>query len=358
LLDPRRLTVAVSCAKQKMILVASRSIFSLFSPDEETFANSLLWKNLLLRTCTALLWEGQPTWRAALQWLQRRQRSLSMPKHARLPGLSLFVMIVLFFSLPLVPLAGQEKKPAKALKHVEVDVGGGVKLKLVYIEPGKFMMGSPKEEKERWDKELQHEVEITKGFYMGVFEVTQQEYEKVIGENPSHFKGDRLPVEKVSWEDAMEFCKRLSKKEGKLVDLPTEAEWEYACRAGSKTVFHYGNSLSSKQANFAGDFPYGGAAKGPYLQKTARVGSYEPNAFGLYDMHGNVWEWCKDWSSDEYYKDGPRRAPPGPAKGKRRVVRGGAWDITASGCRSAYRDEDGPGFNEYCVGFRVVVRLP
>jgi formylglycine-generating enzyme required for sulfatase activity len=272
--------------------------------------------------------------------------------------MSLFVLIVLLFTLALVPLAGGAPRPAKARRYMEVDVGGGAKMKLVYIEPGKFKMGSPKDEKERWDNELQHDVEITKGFYMGVFEVTQQEYANVIGKTPSHFKGDRLPVEKVSWEDAIEFCTRLSKKEGKTVDLPTEAEWEYACRAGSKTVFHYGNSLSSKQANFAGTFPYGGADKGPYLEKTARVGSYDPNSFGLYDMHGNVWEWCKDWYAEDSYKTGPLRDPRGPAKGKRHVVRGGAWDITASGCRSAYRGEDGPGFNEYCVGFRVVVRRP
>ena len=178
-----------------------------------------------------------------------------------------------------MPMAGQEKKPAKALKHMEADLGGGVKMKFVFIEPGKFMMGSPKEEKERLDCEFQHDVEITKGMWMGVFEVTQLEYEKVTGKNPSFFKGERLPAEQVSWEDAMEFCKQLTRKEAKKFDLPTEAEWEYACRAGGKGVFHYGESLSSKQANFLGHIPYGGAEKGPVLLKTAPAGVLSAERF-------------------------------------------------------------------------------
>jgi formylglycine-generating enzyme required for sulfatase activity len=284
-----------------------------------------------------------------------------MIKQAHLAGVSLSVMFVLFFNLPILPLAGQEKKATKALKYMEVDVGGGVKMQLVYIEPGKFIMGSPKEEKEREPEELQHEVEITKGFYMGVFAVTQEQYEKVIGKNPSRFKGGRLPVDTVSWEEAMTFCRRLSQKQGKAFDLPTEAEWEYACRAGSKGPFHYGNSLSSKQANFIGDPPYPGADKGPTLGKTAPVGSYEPNAFGLYDMHGNVWQWCKDWYYQDYYKESPRRDPQGPPRETPddwRVLRGGCWDWWARNCRSAYRSSGPVGYGKFCSGFRVVVRLP
>ena len=192
--------------------------------------------------------------------------------------------------------------------------------------------------------EEQHEVSITKPFYLGVYVVTQAEYEKVMGNNPSWFsaKGDgkdkvkdmdtgQFPVEKVSWDDAVAFCKKLSelpeeKKAGRVYRLPTEAEWEYACRAGTKTAFHYGDSLSSKQANFNGNFPYGGADKGPYLGRTAKVGSYAANAFGLYDMHGNVWEWCQDWYDENYYKNSPKEDPPGPAQGLHRVVRGGGWD--------------------------------
>lgn len=282
-----------------------------------------------------------------------------MIKHAHFPGMSLCFMIMLFFTLALVPVAGQDKKKAKTLKHMEVDVGGGVKMKLVYIEPGKFLMGSPKEELKRHaDRELQHEVEITKGYWMGVFEVTQEEYEKVVGHNPSLFKGARLPVETVNWEDAIGFCKKLSKKAGKTFDLPTEAEWEYACRAGSKEAFHYGKSLSSKQANFNGNYPYGGAEKGPFLFKTAPVGSYAPNAFGLYDMHGDVWEWCKDWYQKDYYKDSPLRDPQGAAKGEFRVMRGGCFSNYAEECRSAFRYHEFPRFRGFLMGFRVVMRLP
>jgi formylglycine-generating enzyme required for sulfatase activity len=242
---------------------------------------------------------------------------------------------------------------------MEVDVGGGVKMKLVYVEPGKFTMGSPKEEKGQGRDELQHEVEITKGFWMGAFEVTQEEYEKVMGKNPAFFKGKRLPVEQVSWEGAMEFCKQLSKKARKTFDLPTEAEWEYACRAGSKEKFHYGNSLSSKQANIAD--------KAPFLDKTTKVGPYKPNAFGLYDMHGNVEEWCKDWYEKDYScKESPLRDPQGPKAGKARVARGGSWGVSAGYCRSANRQVVELD-NSVCPpvtsthngqGFRVVGRFP
>ncbi len=186
------------------------------------------------------------------------------------------------------------------------EITNSIGMKLVLIPAGKFMMGSPKDEKDRFDDEEQHEVEITKPFYMGVYDVTQAEYEKVMGKNPSYFSaaGDgkdrvkdmdttRFPVEMISWADAVEFCRKLSempeeKQAGRVYRLPTEVEWEYACRGGTVTAFHYGAALSSTQANFRGNFPYGGAAKGPYLERTTKVGSYQPNAYGLYDMHGNV----------------------------------------------------------------------
>jgi formylglycine-generating enzyme required for sulfatase activity len=284
-----------------------------------------------------------------------------MSRNARLVGMSACVIIVLSFALAHAPLAGQEKKPAKALKHLEVDLGGGVKMKLVYIEPGKFRMGSPKEEQGRQDNEVQRQVEITKGFFMGVFEVTQDEYEKVMGNNPSEFKGARLPVEQVSWDDALEFCKRLSTKEGKTIDLPTEAEWEYACRAGSTGPFHCGNSLSSKQANVYSHYPKDAAVKGSFLEKPAPVGSYEPNAFGLHDVHGNIWEWCKDWYKDDYYKESPLQDPQGPkteSGSLGRVRRGGSWGYPAEYGRSARRDNSAPSYRGNIVGFRVVVRLP
>jgi formylglycine-generating enzyme required for sulfatase activity len=171
----------------------------------------------------------------------------------------------------------------------------------------------------------QHEVEITRGFYLGKYEVTQGEYAPFMAKNPSWFKPDgqgkaavqgldtrRFPVEQVSWKEATDFCRALTKSErnaGRLPEneeyrLPTEAEWEYACRGRTDKfyeAFHYGNSLSSKQANFNGEYPYGGAAKDVYLKRTEKVGSYEPNGFGLYDMHGNVWEWCEDYYGEKTY---------------------------------------------------------
>jgi formylglycine-generating enzyme required for sulfatase activity len=293
-----------------------------------------------------------------------------------LTALSPFVLALAM----VLPSAGQGKKPAP--KHMDVDLGGGVRMKLVRIEAGKFMMGASTQREQEGirkfagekpvDQEKPHEVEISKPFYMGVYAVTQAEYEKVMGKNPSYFSRDgggakevaglntaRLPVEYVSWEDAMQFCRKLSQMEGKTVDLPTEAEWEYACRAGSTEAFHYGNALSSKQANFDGNNPYGEADRGAWLKRPAGVGSYKPNAFGLYDMHGNVRQCCKDWYKRDYYDESPPRDPQGPATGTARVARGGSWYDAAWYCRSAFRHATPPGDRiNYMLGFRVVVRLP
>jgi formylglycine-generating enzyme required for sulfatase activity len=224
-------------------------------------------------------------------------------------------------------------------------------------------MGSPKDEKGRKDDEDQHEVEITRPFYMGACEVTQEEYVKVTGKNPSHFSGTgggkfkvkgldtrRFPVEDVSWDQATAFCKKLSelpeeKKSGRYYRLPTEAEWEYACRGGATSPFpfHFGDSLAPSQANYDGR-----------LKRTSAVASYGPNAFGLYDMHGNVWEWCADWYDRNYYKNSPVKDPAGPAAGGRRVLRGGSSDDPALTCRSAVRDYFSPAYHKYTIGFRVV----
>ena len=241
-------------------------------------------------------------------------------------------------------------------KTATVDVGGGVKMEFVRIPAGKFLMGSPEDENPRRGDEKQHEVEITRAFYLGKYLVTQQQYEQVMGSNPSEFSatGRRqglvagqdtplFPVDSVSWEDAVAFCRKLSDRPEEkragfwLYRLPTEAEWEYACRGGAAaySVFHYGNSLSSAQANFNGNWPYGGAARGPHLQKTTKVGSYQPNAFGLYDMHGNVFEWCADWYGTDYYESSPRQDPPGPYGGSHRVSRGGGWNDNAFCSRAA-----------------------
>jgi formylglycine-generating enzyme required for sulfatase activity len=212
-------------------------------------------------------------------------------------------------------------------------------------------------------------------FYLGVFPVTQEQYRKVTRRSPSDFRptGDnndrvlgldtrRFPVDNVSWNDAVAFCQRLSalpaeKKLGRTYRLPSEAEWEYACResGGSSTAFHFGPALSSAQANFDGNFPYGGAEKGPYLFRTTEVGSYPPNALGLYDVHGNLREWCLDWYGPNYYAASPRRAPTGPREGTDRVVRGGNWVTYGWSCRSAARDTHPPEQGSSFVGFRALL---
>jgi formylglycine-generating enzyme required for sulfatase activity len=205
--------------------------------------------------------------------------------------------------------------------------------------------------------------------------VTQGEYEKVMGKNPSYFsaKGDgkakvngldtsRFPVEQVSYKDAVKFCAKLSEMAGekqkqRVYRLPTEAEWEYACRGGatSKTSFHYGESLSSDLANCDGNDFYGGTDDGTYLERTCKVGSYDPNGFGLYDMHGNVWELCSDWYAADYYGKSPKCDPQGPSKGSDRLIRGGCWNDLCQSCRSAYRRRNGPTDRSSDVGFRVVL---
>jgi formylglycine-generating enzyme required for sulfatase activity len=257
--------------------------------------------------------------------------------------------------------------PVPVDKTLTLDLGGGVKLELVRIPKGTFKMGSPAGEEDRRDDEKQHEVEITKDFFIGKYEVTQEQYEAVMGTNPSWFSrtGDgkdrvrgldtrKFPVESVSWEDAVEFCKKVSQKTGKKVQLPTEAQWEYACRAGTKTVFHFGDVLNGKEANCDGTSPYGTSTKGPNLERTCEVGSYRPNSFGLYDMHGNVWEWCQDWY-DGYSENSPRQDPQGGQNGALRVLRGGSWSFEPWRCRSALRLRDTPDVRYSGGGFRVCV---
>jgi formylglycine-generating enzyme required for sulfatase activity len=251
-----------------------------------------------------------------------------------------------------------------------------VGMKLVRIPRGKFLMGSPVTEPHRKTNEAQHEVSITRPFYLGAYEVTQEQYQTVMGTNPSHFTRQgrgkdyvrplsdddlkHLPVENVTWEEAVTFCRKLSempeeKRLGRVYRLPTEAEWEYACRAGGPPSLptYFGEQLSSREANFCGDMPYNGAAKGPYLSRTSVVGSYAPNAWGLYDMHGNVWEWCSDWLDEYYAARSPREDPHGPESGKQRCMRGGSWGNQGRDCRTACRGgfEPDKGYNH--VGFRV-----
>ena len=232
----------------------------------------------------------------------------------------------------------------------QLDCGGGVKLRLILIPPGKFLMGSPEDEEGRDDDEgPQHEVTIGRAFYMGVTPVTQAQYKALTGKKPSDFKGDANPVENVSWEDAGRFCADLTQRTGKIVRLPAEAEWEYACRAGSPSRFSFGDEDRALPLHAW----YDGNSDG----KTHPVGQKKPNAFGLYDMHGNVWEWCQDWYDSGYYAIANVRDPQGPVSGSGRVLRGGSWSYYPWTCRSAYRRWGSPGTRSHFFGFRVVVLL-
>lgn len=256
--------------------------------------------------------------------------------------------------------ASQPTKPARTTSSARAGavVRNGIGMELVYVPAGSFLMGSPASEAERGNDEgPQHQVTIREGFYMGRYEVTQAQWQAVMGSNPSNFKGcDQCPVEQVSWNDAQEFIRKLNARgDGYTYRLPTEAEWEYACRAGTTTEFAYGNSLSSEQANFNGNHPYGGAAKGVYRQKTTPVGSFQPNAFGLYDMHGNVSEWCEDWSH-ESYNGAPVDGSAWLSGGEQtyRALRGGWWSSSAGELRSALRYWDLPVLRYSIIGFRLV----
>jgi formylglycine-generating enzyme required for sulfatase activity len=241
---------------------------------------------------------------------------------------------------------------------------------MVRIQGGTFTMGSPSSERERYDNEgPQHRVTLS-SFYMGKYEVTQKEWQALMGTNPSYFKGDNLPVEYVSWYDAVNYCNARSKKEGLTpaytvsgtnvtwnrkangYRLPTEAEWEYACRAGTTGPFNTGNNITTSQANYDGNYPYNGNAKGQYRGKTTAVGSFPPNAWGLYDMHGNVWEWCWDWYGS--YSSGARTDPTGASSGSYRVYRGGCWCTYGLLLRSAYRSYYNPDDRGSILGFRLV----
>jgi formylglycine-generating enzyme required for sulfatase activity len=235
-------------------------------------------------------------------------------------------------------------------------------LKMIWVAPGTFTMGSPTSEPYRRDDETQHQVTLTKGYWLAKHELTQAQWNAVMDANTFYFKGDNLPAEQVSWEDAKAFCDKLQEQEsaegrvpaGYAYQLPTEAQWEYACRAGTTTATAFGNSLSSSQANFSGAYPYNGGAPGPWLQKTANVGSYAPNAWGFHDMHGNVWEWCADWHGS--YPTGSVADPAGAGTGTYRVYRGGGWSDGGDYCRSAERGWSTPGFRLSYLGFRPSLR--
>ena len=219
---------------------------------------------------------------------------------------------------------------------------GDVPLEIVWCPSGMFMMGSETGDP---DESPMHEVTLTQGFWMGKYEVTQAQWVAVMDSNPSNFTGDNRPVEDVSWNDAQSFISALNAATYKTFRLPTEAEWEYACRAGTTTAYNFDDSLGS-----LGDYAWYGDNSG---LETHDVGGKLPNAWGLYDMHGNVWEWCQDWFDSSYYSDSPSADPAGPESGSYRLLRGGSWSSSNNSCRSAFRNNNLPESIRHVDGFRI-----
>jgi uncharacterized protein (TIGR02996 family) len=310
------------------------------------------------------------TWLALADWLEEDGQN---------DRAELLRIVRLLRTLPVMKrtkqrIALEERLAALLLagvRPVVPEVVNSIGMRFALIPPGRFRMGSPRGEPGGCEDEPAHEVEITKPFYLGVFPVTQAQYERVLGYNPSFFQVDdegedlvvgldtsQFPVECVSFNDLSEFCERLGEilgeiRRGRTYRPPTEAEWEYACRASTTAATSLGPTLSSRQANFNGSVPYRDSV-GPFLGRPSAVGSYVPNAFGLYDMLGNVSEWCSDWY-DSTYSTTRQRDPQGPPTGEEHPLRGGSWDSDGKCCRCAWRDYNDPGARIYNSGLRVVL---
>ncbi|MBK7677070.1 MAG: formylglycine-generating enzyme family protein [Candidatus Accumulibacter sp.] len=239
-------------------------------------------------------------------------------------------------------------------RWAEIDVAG-VRQRFRWIAPGSFLMGSPAGEAGRDNDEVPHPVTLTRGFWLADTACTQPLWETVMASNPSHFADDRRnPVEQVSWNDAQSFIGQLNRRmPGLHARLPREAEWEYACRAGTTTPFSFGDNITPKQVNYDGSSPYAGGKKGLNRQRTVPVGSLPPNRWGLHEMHGNVWEWCADWYGP--YPAGERIDPHGPQTGVHRVLRGGSWINHGRHVRSANRNRYEPGHRIGSIGFRLAL---
>jgi formylglycine-generating enzyme required for sulfatase activity len=235
-----------------------------------------------------------------------------------------------------------EQAPPRQRSHTNA-----LGMKFVWVPPGSFLMGSPPEEANRHSDEIQHGVTLSRGLYLAVHPVTQAQWRAVMDASPGWFAGDDRPVERVSWDDCQEFCARLSRRDGRAYRLPSEAEWEYACRAGTAGPFHFGAALTAEQANHDARDPSG---KGAFRAQTTPVGSFAPSSWGLFDMHGNVYEWCADWYGP--YAEG-QVSDPTPAAGDARLLRGGSWLSAACYCRSAYRYWADPATRSAHIGVRV-----
>lgn len=252
------------------------------------------------------------------------------------------------------------EKQAKTGEYFSLELKPNINLEMVSIPAGELLMGTPNNEQGRNEDEApQHLVKIN-NFFLAKYPITQAQYQAVMGKNPSFFQGENKPVENISWFDAMSFCVELSTLTGKKFRLPTEAEWEYACRAGSNTPFTYGATITADLANYKANFTYGEGQSGTFRQETTEVGIFPANAYGLYDLHGNVWEWCADHWHENYLQapddgsiwlDTDSRDDEQP-----RVIRGGSWDDTAYYCRSGVRMWTLPQLKGKLIGFRVACR--
>ncbi len=268
-----------------------------------------------------------------------------MIKTTKRPAIKIFLILCLAFAFADQGLAGEKAS----------EFTNSIGMTFVRIQPGVFTMGSPDDEPGRVFIERRRQVTLTKGFYMQTTEITQGQWKKGMGANPSHFKdcGDDCPVEQVSWDDVQSFILKLNKMEGgDKYRLPTEAEWEYACRAGSETPFSTGYCLSTDQANYNGHYPMPYCTKGMYVKMTTPAANFQPNAWGLYDMHGNVWEWCQDWAGSDT-RDSVTD-PKGKETGQTRIIRGGSWYNYDKSCRSASRESHIPEARNFNLGARLV----
>jgi len=275
-------------------------------------------------------------------------------------------------ALLVAPFDATQAKAAQSAwaKHLGIDVkiNNSVGMRFRLIPPGTFEMGSPASEPKRISHETLHNVSITQPKLLGIYPVTQGEWKKLMGSNPSYFTSvqgedtSRFPVEQVSWEDSQAFLTQLNAQHGLKgwrYRLPTEGEWEYACRAGTVSPFWFGGELNGKQGNCNGTCPYPDKTteKGPYLERPTVVGAYGANPFGICDQHGNVWEWCGDWYNKGYYEQSEGEDPQGPSSGSSRVLRGGSWSSNATYCRSARRNRSVPSNRNHFIGFRVLCEL-
>jgi formylglycine-generating enzyme required for sulfatase activity len=324
--------------------------------NAEVAQNLELAEQLWIRVLVAALGQDTDAIKAIKRIARLRWERKVTPPPIDLPKNSVTKNTLNTFQFEVVTVDAQgniSNRSNQKAKYFVEHLGNGIELEMVQIPGGIFMMGSS-EEGGNLEEQPQHQVKIPE-FFMGRYPVTQEQYQALMRVNPASFRGEKRPVEKVSWDDAVEFCQKLSQRTGRKYRLPTEAEWEYACRAGTTTPFYFGETISTDLVNYNGKSPYGSAPKGQYREQTTDVGIFPPNSFGLYDMCGNVCEWCEDVFNDNYDNaptDGSAWLS-GNNNGSR-LLRGGSWNSSARLCRSAFRFRYARAYRDTCVGFRLV----